>query len=224
MSPVDRRSARPKLCIKTIKYFHFFLLSVFSIIFLSFVPALFHLLYFFVFPLFLSLLSYSFFFIFLPYILSFLRSFFLIFLCIVFLPLAFLHSFAFFGGDDVDEGIDVDDETRDEECSLLKKSISVSRTFVLADLQSTELEPFYLLSWCHAYDLFSLLYFSIQFISAYLIVLYIYQSASTSMRLVFPISLWIIPAQSLSWCLHVVKFNHSEPSAQFHSSWMYSVL
>ena len=33
------------------------------------------------------------------------------------------------GGDDVDVWIDVDDETRDEECSLLKKSLSVLRTF-----------------------------------------------------------------------------------------------
>ena len=31
--------------------------------------------------------------------------------------------------DDLDVGIDVDDETRDEECSPLKKSLSVSRTF-----------------------------------------------------------------------------------------------
>ena len=30
------------------------------------------------------------------------------------------------GGDDVDVGIDVDDETRDEECSLLKKLLSVN--------------------------------------------------------------------------------------------------
>ena len=40
------------------------------------------------------------------------------------------------GGDDVDVGIDVDDKTRDEECSLLKKSLSVSRTFGLPDLRS----------------------------------------------------------------------------------------
>ena len=33
------------------------------------------------------------------------------------------------GGDDVDVAIDVDDETRDEECSLLNKSLLVSRTF-----------------------------------------------------------------------------------------------
>ena len=40
------------------------------------------------------------------------------------------------GGDDVDVGIDVDDETRDEECSLLEKSLSVSRTFDLPELWS----------------------------------------------------------------------------------------
>ena len=45
------------------------------------------------------------------------------------------------GDDDVDVGIDVDDETRDEECSPLKKSLSVSRTFGLPDLRSTGLEP-----------------------------------------------------------------------------------
>ena len=39
------------------------------------------------------------------------------------------------GGDDVDVGIDVDDETRDEECSLFKEI-----TFGLADLRSTGLE------------------------------------------------------------------------------------
>ena len=80
----------------------------------------------------LPLLSSFFFFIFLPYFLSFLRSFFLIFLCIIFLPLVFIHYFAFFGSDDVDVGIDVDDETRDEECSLFNKEI----TFGLADLRS----------------------------------------------------------------------------------------
>ena len=39
------------------------------------------------------------------------------------------------GGDDVDVGINVDDETRDEECSLLKKPPSVYWTFGLADLR-----------------------------------------------------------------------------------------
>ena len=74
VGPVDGRSARPKLCIKTIKYFPFFLppfpLSFFPSFLLFFLYCIFHffLLFLSFSPLFLSLL-------YLPSIFSFFPSF-----------------------------------------------------------------------------------------------------------------------------------------------------